>query len=154
VQADLEYTSAAADPKCWDVVQPLVNKLLGDQESTLCAKSINVFGMQVNQNRYLSLPQNAATPKDKWCILPKPVVVRILVNGQPVQALLNSGLLSDFMSTTLADQLKVKKDPLDSPMVLQLVVQGLHSKVKSRTSVNLKYQNIDEDHLFDIIKHQ
>ena len=65
--------------------------------------------------------------------------------------LVDSGLFSDFMSTTLADQLKVKIELLDKPLALQLVVSGSHGKVKAQTSVKLEYQQISETHIFDII---
>ena len=79
---------------------------------------------------------------DRVC--PKPVIVVVQINGQPCRALLDSGSLSDFMSTTLADQLKVKLELLDKPLPLQLAVSGSRSQVKVRTSVRFQYQKIDE----------
>jgi hypothetical protein len=55
------------------------------------------------------------------------------------------------MSTTLADQLKVKIELLDKPLALQLAVSGSRGKVKARTSVKLEYQQISETRMFDII---
>jgi hypothetical protein len=41
--------------------------------------------------------------------VPEPVVVVAEVEGQPVRVLIDSGLLGDFLSTTLADELTLKK---------------------------------------------
>jgi hypothetical protein len=54
------------------------------------------------------------------------------------------------MSTSLADQLKVKKTALEKPLTLQLAVQGSRSKVNWGTMVNFKYQSINEDRYFDV----
>ena len=55
------------------------------------------------------------------------------------------------MSTTLADQLKVKKTTLSSPLGLQLAVQGSRSKINVTTTARFQYQNIDSLRHFDII---
>lgn len=94
---------------------------------------------------------NAAHVKTFDRICPKPVVVVVKVNGQPCRVLLNSGSLSDFISTTLVDQLKLKLVELDKPLPLQLAMSGSRSKVKVQTTVNFKYQNISEQWLFDVI---
>ena len=73
------------------------------------------------------------------------------MNDQPARALLDSGLLGDFMSSTLANQLGVERKLLDSPLALQLAVQGSRFKVNAVTMVQLKYQGIDEHHTLDII---
>ena len=83
--------------------------------------------------------------------MPRPVVVTAKINGQPARALLDSGSLGDFMSSTIADQLKVKRDKLSSPLGLQLAVQGSRSKINSGTKVELEYRNIKEEWYFDII---
>ena len=41
--------------------------------------------------------------------MPEPVVVVAEVEGQPVRVLIDSVLLGDFLSTTLADELTLKK---------------------------------------------
>ena len=55
------------------------------------------------------------------------------------------------MSSNLADQLNVSREELESPMVLQLAVQGSRSKVNTRAKVKIEYQSISEDRYFDII---
>jgi len=82
---------------------------------------------------------------------PKPIIVTVHVDGQPVHALLDSGSLSDFMSTTLADQLKLHTDILTKPLPVQLAVSGSRTKVNHSILVNLRYQAINEEHRFDIM---
>jgi len=63
---------------------------------------------------------------------------------------LDSGLLGDFVSIALADQLKLTKVELKKPLALQLVVQGSHLKVNWGVKMELKYQWIKEQRYFDI----
>ncbi|KAG2339119.1 hypothetical protein BDR05DRAFT_1003662 [Suillus weaverae] len=71
-----------------------------------------------------TLHRNAAHPKSSCRILPKALVVVIHINDHPCHALLDSGSLTDFLSTTIVDQLKLKIDLLDKPIPLQLAVSG------------------------------
>lgn len=100
--------------------------------------------------RSYATERNAAKLKSFDRVCPKPLVVVASINGHPCRALLDSGSLSDFMSTTLADQLKVKYTVLDKPLPLQLACSGSRSKVKVRASANFQYQNIDEERMFNI----
>ena len=86
--------------------------------------TMDLGGIQVNRNKYPMLQRNATQVKGNPWILPKPIVVKVLVDGHPARALLDSGLLGDFMLSTLADQLAVKKTLLEVPLALQLAVQG------------------------------
>ena len=113
--------------------------------------TVQLAGIQVDKNKYPALQRNAAQVKGNQRILPKPIVVKVTVNNHPARALLDSGSLGDFMSSTLADQLQVKRITLDAPLALQLAVQGSRSKVNTRASVQLQYQNIDEARTFDVI---
>ena len=114
-------------------------------------ESIELAGIQVDRNKYPALQRNAAQVKGNQRILPKPVIIKVTVNGHPARALLDSGSLGDFMSSTLADQLGVRKTLLDVPLALQLAVQGSRSKVNSVATVQLQYQEINEARTFDII---
>jgi hypothetical protein len=78
-------------------------------------------------------------------------VVKIEINDHPVRALLDSGSLGDFISSTLVDQLSITREALSSPLSLHLAVQGSRSKVNAKASVNVKYQGINEARTFDII---
>ena len=73
------------------------------------------------------------------------------VNGHPSRELLDSGSLGDFMSSTLADQLGIKKELLEVPLALQLAVHGSRSKVNSVVTAQLRYQDINEKRTFDVI---
>ena len=112
---------------------------------------INLHGVQVPRNAYPALQRNATQVKDNHRTLPKPIVVKMMMNGHPVRALLDSGSLGDFLSSTLADQLKVKREPLETPLSLQLAVQGSRSKINARSTVHLEYQEINEHRVLDII---
>ena len=96
---------------------------------------LELEGIQVNKNKYPALQRNTAQVKGNQRVLPKPIVVKVAVNGHPAQALLDSGSLGDFMSSTLADQLGVEKTTLEAPLALQLAVQGSRSKVNSVVTV-------------------
>ncbi|KAJ3511636.1 hypothetical protein NLJ89_g3978 [Agrocybe chaxingu] len=95
--------------------------------------------------------RNAARVKDPSRVVPNPVVVVVNVNGQPARALIDTGSLCDFMSTTLADQLRAKKIELSTPLMVQLAVLGSRSKVNYQAEVNFTYQGIKERRNFDII---
>ena len=113
--------------------------------------SVELNGVQVDRNKYPFLQRNSAQVKGNIRILPKPIVVRVTINGHPARALLDSGSLGDFLSSTLADQLSIKKEALEFPLSLQLAVQGSRSKVNSKASVKLEYQEISEMRTFDVI---
>jgi hypothetical protein len=70
---------------------------------------LSTAGIQIPCGTLAALQRNAAVPKDFTCVIPKPIVVVVQINGQPARALLDSGSLGDFMSTSLADQLKLAK---------------------------------------------
>ena len=108
-------------------------------------------GVQVDRNKYPSLQRNSAQTKGKSQILPKPIVVKVEINDHPIRALLDSGSLGDFISSTLVDQLSIIREVLDSPLSLHLAVQGSRSKVNARATVNLKYQGINEKRTLDVI---
>lgn len=112
---------------------------------------IDVGGVQVDRLKFPSLQRNAAQIKGGHRILLRPLVVKVTIDGHPARALLDSGSLGDFISSTLADQLAVKRKNLDSPLSLQLAVQGSRSKVNSVATVKLRYQGIDEERTLDVI---
>lgn len=94
--------------------------------------------------------RNAARLKDETRLLPKPVVVVVKVNKQSCRALLDSGSLSDFISTTLVDQLGLELHILDTPLPLQLAVSGSRSKVKANVTPWIEYQDIKEKRRLDV----
>jgi hypothetical protein len=126
-----------------------------EQWEGLCNNNVTSFvdlaGVQVDCNKYHHLQRNAASVKGDTQILPKPIVIQVQVNGHPAWALVNSGSLGDFMSSTLADQLRVKRKTLDTLLRLQLAVQGSQSKINTTTEARLQYQGINSTQHFDII---
>ncbi|KAG2061438.1 hypothetical protein BDR06DRAFT_978924 [Suillus hirtellus] len=71
---------------------------------------------------------NSAKTYEEALSTPKPIVVTVHINGHPARALIDSGSLLDFMSVTLADQLKIPRIELVKPIIVQLAVQGSRSK--------------------------
>lgn len=117
-------------------------------------KSENVLllhGVQVDQKKYASLQQNAAKIKGTAeRLLPKPIVLHVGVNGSFTRALVDSGSLGDFVSSTLVDQLRIKRTLLEKSIGLQLAVQGSRSRVNASVEVHLTYLGIDEIRHFNV----
>jgi hypothetical protein len=96
-----------------------------DDEGNSKGQEIPVNGIQVDRNKYVSVQRNAARIKDSGeRLLPKPVVIKLEINELPVRALIDSGSLGDFISSTIVNQLKLKRVILEKPIGLQLAVQG------------------------------
>ncbi|KAL7279389.1 hypothetical protein ACG7TL_007230 [Trametes sanguinea] len=116
--------------------------------------ALGVVGVQSaarGADRIPALQWNAALPRDFSRLIPEPAVIVVLINGQPVRALLDSGSLSDFMSAKLAHQLGIQAFELAKPLPVHLAVQGSHAKVNSGCRASLEYQSIKSEHYFDII---
>jgi hypothetical protein len=125
----------------------LVNEDSEEEETSMILN----HGVQVTRGTFPAMQRNAAAVKAPGRPVPKPVVITVKINDHPARALLDSGSLGDFISTTLADQLRLNKEILEVPLGLQLAVQGSRSKINSRTKVKIQYQDILEDRYFDII---
>lgn len=145
-----DMAAAASNEERWPHVMEYVDDLLVWM-STETTDTLELNGVQVDRGKYAAIQRNSATVKDKARVLPKPVVIKVLINGQPVRALIDSGSQGDFLSTTLADQLNLKKEEMTMPLKLQLAVQGSRSVVNFCTEARLQYQGIDEVRKFDII---
>ena len=115
------------------------------------AEKITLNGMQVDRNDYAAVQRNSANVKDKARLLPKPVVLKVQVQGHFVRALVDSGSQGDFLSTTLVDQLKLKRNAFSVPLRLQLAVQGSRSVINSRVEARFQFEGIDEIRSFDVI---
>jgi hypothetical protein len=115
---------------------------------------LELNGQQIPVGTYLAIHRTTVIAKDFKRVIPKPVVVTVHINGHLARALIDSGSLSDFMSVTLADQLKIPRIELAKPIVMQLAVQGSRSKVNHGVTANLKYQSINSKRYFDIINLQ
>ncbi|OCH84957.1 hypothetical protein OBBRIDRAFT_696850, partial [Obba rivulosa] len=103
------------------------------------------------QDSLLTLQHTAASPHDFKRRVPEPVIVVVKVNGQPAHTLLDTGSLSDFMSTKLVHQLGIKPFELEKPLPVHLAVQGSRAKINLGCNADVAYQTIRETRYFDII---
>ncbi len=78
-----------------------------------------------------AVQRNTSTVKNTGLCIPKTLVIRCYINKSPICALINTESTGNFLSTTIADQLHVKKEELITPLPLQLAVQGSRSKINS-----------------------
>jgi hypothetical protein len=135
-----------------DDIPELVDlELVDEDEDASVDAAVPLHGVQVAQDKYASVQRNSARVKgvdDR--LLPKPVVIQMKINDSPVRALIDSGSLGDFISSTIVDQLKLKRVILEKPLGLQLAVQGSRSKINSFVTVNCSYQNIRDSRRFDV----
>ncbi|KAG2106852.1 hypothetical protein BD769DRAFT_1366511 [Suillus cothurnatus] len=115
---------------------------------------IELNGQQVAEGTYPSIQRNVAVTRDFRRMIPKPVVIVVHINGRPARVLIDTGSLANFLSSTLADQLRVKRVTLEKPLTIQLAVQGSRSCVNFGTKVHFEYQKISEGRFFDIINLQ
>jgi hypothetical protein len=106
---------------------------------------------QVPQGTLPALQRNAARTKDVTRRVPRPIVIAVKVNGKEARALLDSGSLGDFMSSSLADQLGLSRMRLQKPITVQLAVQGSKTQVNYASMVSFEYTHIREDRWFDVI---
>lgn len=98
-----------------------------------------------------TLQRQAAIVKDVLRLVPKPIVMVVRINGHPARALLDSGSLGDFISTTLAEQRRLNKVEFSKPIPLELAAQGSRSKVIYGVKVSFQYQGIDCLKYFDLM---
>jgi hypothetical protein len=113
-----------------------------------CIVGFNNSRMIIWSNESLPIKETAvryADPKKPYRYVPEPITVTVKIDGKPANALLDSGSVCDFMSTTLADQLRVPKKILATPLVIQLAIQGSRTKVNYNTEVDFEYENIHND---------
>lgn len=106
---------------------------------------------QVPEGNFAALQCNSARTKDFARKIPRPIVITVRICGHPVRALLDSGSLGDFMSSAVADQLKVPRIELEKPLPVQLAVQGSRTKVNFGTRVPFEYARINCERYFDIV---
>ncbi|KAF9504249.1 hypothetical protein BS47DRAFT_1270562, partial [Hydnum rufescens UP504] len=97
------------------------------------------------------LERNTARPKDISRVLPNSMVVKVAINGHTCRALIDTGSLADFISTTCADQLKLPVENLVNPLPVQLAVTGSRSLIHHETRVLFELQGIRIQRRFDIM---
>ncbi|KAJ7894992.1 hypothetical protein B0H14DRAFT_3426602 [Mycena olivaceomarginata] len=101
-----------------------------DEFELFCGKA------QIPADGYNGLRRTASMPKTPNRVVAKPLVVVAHVNNQPVCALIDSGSLGDLISATVADQLHLRRSEMEDPIVLQLAIQGSHSRINHSVSVD------------------
>ena len=107
---------------------------------------------QVRPDHWIpAVEQNAMRTKDFTHTLPKLIIITVHVNGKPVRVLIDTGSMANFLSTTVVDQLGLKKEILAKPLPVQLTVHGSCSKINCCVTVDFKYQEIDCKRRFDIV---
>ncbi|KAH9925957.1 uncharacterized protein B0H18DRAFT_876731, partial [Fomitopsis serialis] len=113
---------------------------------------VQCFAVGVSKNDSAEyLQRNASETKAMNRLMPEPAVVVVNIDGNPVRALIDSGSMSDFVSTKLAHQLRLKTYELEKPLPVQMAVQGSRAKVNLGCVAKLEYQNISETRYFDVM---
>ena len=82
------------------------------KESEGCISFIELNGVQLQRGIYPAIQWTAAQVCDPARKVLKPLIGVVKINGHPCQALIDSGTMGDFVSTTLAQQLNLKKTEL------------------------------------------
>ncbi|QRW13187.1 Pol polyprotein/retrotransposon [Ceratobasidium sp. AG-Ba] len=121
-----------------------------DHQADTSEISIGLNSLRVNDKKRgesstCTIKRNASKPKDLTRKLGKPIIIEATINGHKVRALIDSGLLGDFISTTVVDQLKLKLETLAKPIGLQMAVTGSQSVINFSVTARLGYQAIDKD---------
>ena len=76
-----------------------------DMDGSDAIGNIELYHAQFMPSKFSAIQKNTAVTRDFKHTIPKPIVVVAHVNGQPVQALIDTGSLADFVSLTLVEQL-------------------------------------------------
>ncbi|KAF8131294.1 hypothetical protein K438DRAFT_1999045 [Mycena galopus ATCC 62051] len=105
-------------------------------------------GVQIPADSVKGIARTASMPRLSDQVVARPLVIVVRVNGKPVRALVDSGSLGDLVSTSLADQLRLRRKELKDPITLQLAVQGSRSKINHSVNVKMSYQDITEERSF------
>ena len=97
-----------------------------------------------------SMERTTMRVKDHARKVPEPIVILAKINGHQIRALLDTGSMADFLSTTVVDQLGLQKEYYLKPLSVQLAVHGSRSKINCGARVNFQYQAINCERRFDI----
>ncbi len=68
------------------------------------------------------------------------LIIVVKVNKHLCRALIDTGSIGDFISTTIVDQLGLKRIVFAVPLPLQMAVQDSRSKINCRVHCNSEYQ--------------
>ncbi|KAF9789345.1 hypothetical protein BJ322DRAFT_1105211 [Thelephora terrestris] len=70
-----------------------------------------------------SLEKTSMQVKDQTRKVPEPIVVLAYINGHEVRALVDTGSMADFVSTTVIEQLKLKKEVYTKPLSAVVLIK-------------------------------
>ncbi|KAK7022780.1 hypothetical protein VNI00_016951 [Paramarasmius palmivorus] len=149
----IEEQLSSLDPGTFYTEQGLDIKLEVFLDSDLTGPLPWDNGLECNMAKVTAGPElerNSSTPRDMWRRVPKPIVVVTHLNGHPVRTLLDTGSLTDIVSTKVVDQLQLRKKALNKPLTLHMAVSGSRSSVKWTAEAELEYQKIRERRTFDV----
>ena len=105
----------------------------------------------INAGGFTTVQRNASVVRDPSRTVTEPLRIVVKIAGNPARALIDSGSLGDFISSTLVDQLKLEKKELASPVGVQLAVQGSRTRVNYGVDTLFEYQNIKSTRHFDVM---
>ena len=87
----------------------------------------------------LGVEHNSSKPKDFNQVVPKAIIVECMLEGIQVRALLDTGSLSDFISTTIIDQIKLEVAHLSKPTVCQMATSGSRTMITTCVDADLQF---------------
>ncbi|KAJ3556748.1 hypothetical protein NP233_g11909 [Leucocoprinus birnbaumii] len=112
---------------------------------------LEAYGQQIEAGTYPSIQRNSTIPRDISRVIPRPIVVVVKIKGHPCRALIDTGSMGDFISSTIAQQLNVPKVELSKAITVQMACQGSRSNINYRTRVRFAYQKLDYEREFDVM---
>ena len=112
---------------------------------------VEMHSMATNFNDFDTIERTMAYAKDFKRCIPCPIIITVKINRELTRAMIDSGLLADFMSTKFVDQIGVRKIALAKLLPIQLAVQGSRSKVNYCTNVRIQYGEINSIQHFNIM---
>ena len=72
----------------------------------------------------------SARVKDPARMIPEYIIVMVQVNGHRSPALIDMGVLADFISPKIVDQINAKCEQLEQSLTVHMVSQGSEVKVR------------------------
>ena len=105
----------------------------------------------ISAGGYTTVQRNTSVVRDPSRTVAEPLRIVVKIAGNPARALIDSGSLGDFISSSLVDQLKLEKKELASPVGVQLAVQGSRTRVNYGVDTLFEYQNIKSTRHFDVM---
>ncbi|SJL14216.1 uncharacterized protein ARMOST_17672 [Armillaria ostoyae] len=154
------------DPETiWGYLLEVMNKIDAESASScLCTERtrlrsnvqqrffecLELNATQARRGDFSAVQRNSANVRDARRKIPRTLVIVVKINGHPCHALIDTGSMGDFISTTIVDQLGLKRIVLAIPLPLQMAVQGSRSKINCGVRCNFEYQTLKGEWYFDV----